>query len=512
MSKKISMNDWGIYILSILSLLFASCNDKPTSSFKVDHLSALDSYQQAREILKIAIEFNGGQSALDSINFMSVEYNGMVTAPFQGYNTDSLHKKLERNGSLQFNIPNNQYLNEMQTSWPYFNDHAMTLTTNDSIYFLNKEGQTYHSTENNHSDNVWKQRLTPLIFKALSENLSSLRYQDLITSNQKEYFLLSGLLNGNLCDIYINQSNYQIEKISYLDYHYAFGDSEINLHFDQYEKINGFNMALKNTQEINGHLMRDYQFTQVKFQDQTDFVKIIEDYRYVKPIHQSRSPMEIVELVPDVFLIKNILNQDYNAAFVNFNDFIVILEAPLDNRASQVVINEISKRYPDKPIQYLFISHFHDDHSGGFMEYLKQGTKVIVAEGDEDFYENYRSYKHTLAGYGEFQNAPLIMASVNKNGMTISDSHLTLEILNIGPTTHVENILIAYIPEHNLLFQGDLFRTPREGEPLETIRQEGITLFEYINSNEIKVDLLVGVHGPVGAFSDLERAMEQSTN
>jgi glyoxylase-like metal-dependent hydrolase (beta-lactamase superfamily II) len=53
------------------------------------------------------------------------------------------------------------------------------------------------------------------------------------------------------------------------------------------------------------------------------------------------------------------------------NDQIVVVEPPLYEERSQAIINELTKRWPDKPIRYIVATHAHDDHIGGFCALLQ---------------------------------------------------------------------------------------------------------------------------------------------
>ena len=42
---------------------------------------------------------------------------------------------------------------------------------------------------------------------------------------------------------------------------------------------------------------------------------------------------------------------------------------------------------------------------------------------------------------------------------------MTVELHDIGPTSHVDEIVLAYVPKEKLVFQGDLLILPERGEP-----------------------------------------------
>ncbi|MGH9661260.1 MAG: MBL fold metallo-hydrolase, partial [Bryobacteraceae bacterium] len=55
----------------------------------------------------------------------------------------------------------------------------------------------------------------------------------------------------------------------------------------------------------------------------------------------------------------------HNSVAVEFRNFVVVVEAPLDERRSLAVIEEIVKLVPNKPIRFVVNTHAHYDHLGG---------------------------------------------------------------------------------------------------------------------------------------------------
>jgi hypothetical protein len=67
-------------------------------------------------------------------------------------------------------------------------------------------------------------------------------------------------------------------------------------------------------------------------------------------------------------------------------------------------------------------------------------------------------------------------------------------------------MLIAWLPEAGLLFQGDLIRFPEAGE-LEPARPQAGRLLALLEERDLADVRIVGVHGRVGTVAELRRAV-----
>ena len=55
----------------------------------------------------------------------------------------------------------------------------------------------------------------------------------------------------------------------------------------------------------------------------------------------------------------------YDSIIVEFDDYIMMLEAGQSQARAQLYIDEIKRQFPGKPIRYVWNSHPHGDHTPG---------------------------------------------------------------------------------------------------------------------------------------------------
>jgi glyoxylase-like metal-dependent hydrolase (beta-lactamase superfamily II) len=85
---------------------------------------------------------------------------------------------------------------------------------------------------------------------------------------------------------------------------------------------------------------------------------------------------------------------------------------------------------------------------------------------------------------------------------TIGSGTTKVEIIDVGPTLHSEDMLIAYVPAAKLLFSGDMVFANSRGVPSPSSRE----MADIIRKRGLAVDTLVTVHGANTTWSALEAA------
>ena len=93
--------------------------------------------------------------------------------------------------------------------------------------------------------------------------------------------------------------------------------------------------------------------------------------------------------------------------------------------------------------------------------------------------------------------------------MTLTDGQRTVELYNIGPTPHAENILIAHLPGEGIIFEADHFPQPASGVIPPAVPAT-IAFAEALERLGLEFTRLVGAHSPRTATpADLETALSR---
>jgi glyoxylase-like metal-dependent hydrolase (beta-lactamase superfamily II) len=214
----------------------------------------------------------------------------------------------------------------------------------------------------------------------------------------------------------------------------------------------------------------------------------------------SAPSVEMSKLADGVWLIGG---GSHNSVAVEFESFVAVVEAPLDERRSLAVIGEVERLVPDKPIRFLVNTHAHYDHIGGLRTYLHIGATVVTQQRNRLFYET------EILNYTPRTLAPDMVAlyppTEISEGYTledvdekyvITDRKQSLEIYYVqGLASHVEGMLMAYLPAEKILIEADLFNPGEEGADPSVAGPLREALEANVRQLGLEVEIIAPIHG-----------------
>ncbi|MGD8324153.1 MAG: MBL fold metallo-hydrolase, partial [Gammaproteobacteria bacterium] len=181
----------------------------------------------------------------------------------------------------------------------------------------------------------------------------------------------------------------------------------------------------------------------------------------------------------------------YDSVVIEFEDYIMMLEAGQSQQRAQAYVDQIRRMYPNKPIRYVMNTHPHSDHTGGLPVLVAEGATIIAHRNAKEFFERALNTPRTLLDDALSRNPHPAWVDPVEDVKVYSDGNRTVEIYHIWPTPHSNALLVAYIPKKRILYQGD-FSLPPPGEEgndhvkalVPALEKLGVTNFDrYINTH-----------------------------
>ena len=171
-------------------------------------------------------------------------------------------------------------------------------------------------------------------------------------------------------------------------------------------------------------------------------------------------PRSIVkELAPGVWVRmgNRDRNQPANCGWIIFKDHVLVIDANYPWGAREI-LPEI-KKTTNKPIRFLFNTHYHGDHANGSSLFTDQGAALVCSEdcAAESRTKGQASWdKSTVTGEYSLKPYKLSHPSVTfKQSMTFDDGEHRVELRLAGPG-HSKGDAVAWLPKERILFTGDL--------------------------------------------------------
>lgn len=200
-----------------------------------------------------------------------------------------------------------------------------------------------------------------------------------------------------------------------------------------------------------------------------------------------------------------------NSLLVEFADYVLLVEPYVGGRGPKPTISKARELFPSKPIKYIVVTHHHDDHSGGLRSYIAEGITVVTTPANQSYFETMAASDFTINRDDQTKNRlKPRFEFVRDKKRVFTDGKQTVEIIDIGPSPHANEMLIAYLPKERLVFQGDLVNLPANGKYVATtVNDTTIHFFESVRRLGLDVERITAVHGPSTTMNDLARAIEK---
>ena len=142
--------------------------------------------------------------------------------------------------------------------------------------------------------------------------------------------------------------------------------------------------------------------------------------------------------------------QPANTSWVVFRDYVVVIDANTPWGLREI-LPEI-KKTTNKPIRFVFDTHYHADHAFGNSIFVDEGAAIVCSE--DCFAES--KAKNPAQWKPELPTDRLEHPQVSfQDRMVFDDGNQRVELLKMGPG-HTLGDAVAWLPQHRILFTGDL--------------------------------------------------------
>jgi glyoxylase-like metal-dependent hydrolase (beta-lactamase superfamily II) len=196
----------------------------------------------------------------------------------------------------------------------------------------------------------------------------------------------------------------------------------------------------------------------------------------------------------------------HHSMVVEFPTYVAVVDAPYLGTQTRMLAKAIATQFPNKPIKYIAVTHFHFDHIGGIRAGAALGATILVEKGQEPVIKKLLAASQThprddLETARELKK-PVGTIETYDGKHVLKEGNQSLE-LHKFTSSHVDPMVMAYVPNGRVLFQSDLW-FPAIGFPANPAVVE---LNDGIKQANLRVDTMIGGHGGVGPYAEMTKAI-----
>lgn len=307
-------------------------------------------------------------------------------------------------------------------------------------------------------------------------------------------------------DGYINDRN-EVDKVETLVDNPVLGDMPVVATFSDYKDFKGLKFPTKIVETEGGFSVYDLTIADAK---RNVIAGVVPP---PAPI-ESRPVVDEQLIAPDVYYFTG---GTHHSVIVGFNDYVVVIEGPLNDERSEAVISEVKKLFFNKPIRYLINTHAHFDHLGGVRAYVAEGATIITYQGNKAYYDKVLALPHTLNPDKLAQTKPakkLVIETVAEKRVLTDGKH-EIDLYHIQNSGHNDSMLIAYLPKDKVLVEADLYTAPVVNPaapppdpkaPAPPISPYTVSLLDNLERLKLDPDKILGLHGREATKDELLKA------
>ena len=161
---------------------------------------------------------------------------------------------------------------------------------------------------------------------------------------------------------------------------------------------------------------------------------------------QNGETSTVRELAPGVYFWQgdHVRKVPANCTWIVFRDYVLVIDANFPVAAREII--PLIHKTTNKPIRFLFDTHWHGDHSTANRMYVDEGAAIVCSSAcDEE-----------LRTKGQKAPAKPEPASITfPDRMVFDDGGKRVELTRMGPA-HSKGDAVAYLPHEKILVTGDL--------------------------------------------------------
>ena len=448
----------------------------------------LEHVARTNEIIDLAYRAHGGERSLDELETVIVEQRQTSYSIDQSRAAEPPWDQAEEHGFNAVDLRNRRFANRIVfTGSGVENDTGTIINGNDSAQVNYRAGTvaTIASPDFDAASAAFT-RVTPaLLVSSLKERAANAHYLGETEIDDVEYDVVAfSMPVGPAITLYFDKDEYLLRRSERM----FPGAGMVEYEFVDYEIVDGFpfNRTFRLALEGDPNLEREILSVAV---NQPIDERLVVARNLQRIDAQVTDELRRQEIDDGVWLIGG--NGTY-AMFVDMGDYVFAAGATAGIPDRIRLLREV---VGNKPIRYAMLTHHHFDHVMGVQAYESEGATIIAATAHAE-----------IARRAAANAASLALLEIDGEYLLTSGER-RIRIIDVGPTAHTNHLLVAYLPEEGILFEGDHFAMPVNG-PVPPAVPSTRSFAEALEQHGLQPQRFLSEHSPhAGTPADMEKAL-----
>lgn len=298
-------------------------------------------------------------------------------------------------------------------------------------------------------------------------------------------------INETVVSLFIRRHDALLDHVTLLSPDELLGDVSTTFTYQNYAEAAGVRYpATIRIAKANGQVQDEVSIEAATSQPAAPMLLAPPPGYQLRPAAATQPEIRVERFRPHLHFIELEHTND-RVLVVEFDQFLVVAEAPLNSANGELILREARKIAPSKPIRYFVAGHHHPHYLGGLRPFVHQGATILYGAGSGPYVAYLAAAPHTLRPDSLQRDPKPWWGEEIRDTKTIADGTFTMQIFCIGAQSgHTNDYLVYYFPSEKLLFEDDLVGIPRQGPPGKaSARQAG--LYQAIKARGLAVDIVV---------------------
>lgn len=403
----------------------------------------LKSVNKANEVIAAAIKAHGGDEALENLQSVVQKTTLATWQTGQSRNPGPPYDKGQGANLQAIDLENRVYFSHNTgEGGGYVFDQGVIINGEDSWQLNHRAGTAAPISEPDFDtqSGPFIRVTPPLLIKQLQARAGQSNWLGEVNIDGKMHDVVTLVMAvGPVLSLYIDQQSHMLTRMERVLP--PFG--QVEYQFTDYQEIGGIPFNQSFMLFVNGEENLDIDIMETKINvPVSDYAQLPESLQKVAAV--TPDDMSIKEVAENVYLAGG--NGTYTLFAVQPDSVVAVGGTLIVPEAVKLLREKVT----DLPISHGVLTHHHSDHVPGAATYAEMGATLVT------FAEN-ESVVRKAAGN------EIVKLSFFEGEMSLGSGPARVELYNIGPTPHAENILIAWLPEQKLIFEADHFPQPANG-------------------------------------------------